>query len=154
MAFEMLHAVKRPTVLKLDPATDPNTVEAGMAAAVSSSGTLVVAGADSAAVVGVFQTQGYVPGYQSTGLLDSQINGAVGSPGGGQTVSLIAGSGAVFKTDQFVNLAGATIGSKVGVSSNGQLKVWAAGDVVGILIGKDNAMYLEESSMAIIQMRL
>jgi len=147
MAFEILHAVKRPTVLKLDSATDPNTVEAGMVGAVNSSGMLVVAGADSAAVVGVFQTQGYVPAYQSTGLLDSQIQGAVGSPGGGSKVSLVAGAGAVIKTDQFVNLAGATIGAKVGVGTGGKMKVWAAGDVVGLLIGK-------EDGMAVIQMRL
>jgi hypothetical protein len=149
MAFEILHAVKRPTVLKLGAAVDPNTVEAGMAAAVNTSGELVVAGADSAAVVGLFQTQGYVPAYQSTGIQKTQIQGAVGSAGGGSKVSLVAGAGAVVKVDAslFTNLAGAAIGSKVGTGAAGVLKVWASGDVVGLLIGKD-------TTSATIQMRL
>ena len=154
MALEILHVVKRPTFLALDAGTNPSNVQAGMAGAVSSAGTLVVAGANSSAFVGIFQTQGYVPAYQSTGLLDSMINGAPGNPGGGTKVSLVAGSGAVLKTDQFTNLAGATIGSLVGCDANGQLKVWASGDVVGILIGVDNSLLQESAPMAIIQMRL
>ncbi len=154
MALEILHAVKRPTVLKLDAGQSPAAVEAGMAMEVTTSGTMQVAGANSAKFVGIAQTQGYVPAYQSTGLQTTQIQGAVGSAGGGKSVSVVAGSGAVVKTDQFTNLAGATIGALVGCDANGALKVWASGDVVGILIGKDSSMYLENTTMAIIQMRL
>lgn len=149
MAFELLHAVKRPTVLKLSASVDKNLVEAGKVAAVNTSGELVIGGNDEAAPVGVFQVQGYVPAYQSTGLLDSQINGAVGSPGGGLTVSLIAGAGAVFKTSHVAGLNAAAIGSELVCGAGGVLKVkgMSSAPVVGLLIGKDG-------DMAVVQLRI
>jgi len=149
MAFELLHAVKRPTVLKLGSGVDKTLVEAGKVAAVNTSGELVIGADNEAAPVGIFQVQGYVPSYQSTGLLDSQVNGAVGSAGGGVTVSLIAGAGAVFKTDQFVSLSSAAIGSELVCGAGGKLKVKgvSTAPVVGLLIGKDG-------DLAIVQMRL
>lgn len=154
MALEILHVVKRPTFLALDPSVNPENVQAGMGAEVNSAGNSQPCSANSGKFVGVYQTQGYVPAYQSTGLQNSQPQGAPGSWQGGTKVSLLAGSGAVIKTDQFTNLSGATIGSLVGCDANGFLKVWASGDVVGILIGVDNSLLQEQNPMAIIQMRL
>jgi hypothetical protein len=149
MAFELLHAVKRPTVLKLNSAVDKTLIEAGKVAGVNTSGELVIGANDEAAPVGIFQVQGYVPSYQSTGLLDNQVNGAVGSAGGGVTVSLIAGAGAVFKTDQFVSLSAAAIGSQLVGGADGKLKVKgvSTAPVVGLLIGK-------EGDLAIVQLRI
>lgn len=130
--FEIMHAVKRPTVLKLSASVDKSLVIAGKLAAVNSSGELVIAGNDSAAVVGVFQTQAGVPAYQSTGLLDAQVNGAVGSPGGGDKVSLVAGAGAVIKTDQVAGTPAP--GTLLGSNGSGLLKAHSAGTVVGIVL--------------------
>lgn len=147
--FEILHVVKRPTVLNLDSSVNPASVEAGMVASVNSSGNMIIGVANDAAVVGIFQTQGYVPAYQSTGLLTSQPQGAVGSYQAGKKVSVIAGSGAVFKTDQFTSLAGVTIGALVGCDTAGKLKTWASGTVIGLLIGKDTT-----GTIGTVQMRL
>lgn len=137
--FEILHVVKRPTVLELDPGVDPASVEAGMVAAVNSSGFMQVGADDEAAPVGIFQTQGYVPAYQSTGLQLAQPQGAVGSYQAGKKVSVIAGAGAVFKTDQFISLSGATIGTEVVGGAGGLLKARgvSTAPTIGLLIGKD-----------------
>lgn len=149
MALELFHKVKANTYLKVAPATDKSTIVAGGVAAVNTSGQLVVGGADEARPVGIFFVQGDVPAYQSTGLLDAQIQGAVGSPGGGNTVSYLAGAGTVLKTDQFTNLGAAAIGSELVGDANGMLKVkgMSAAPTVAILLGK-------ESGFAVIQMRI
>lgn len=149
MAFELLYAVKRPTLLKLDPSVNVNNVQPGMVAIVNAAGNLAVGGAAATGVVGVFQVQGYVPPYQSTGLLATQLGGEPGSPGGGTKVSVIAGAGATFKTDQVVaGVLTATPGSKLESGALGKLQVATSGDVVGIFLG------LSSEGLAIVQMRL
>lgn len=149
MAFELLYAVKRPTLLKLDPAVNVNSVEPGLVAVVNSAGNLAIGGAAATGVVGVFQVQGYVPPYQSTGLLSTQLNGAPGIPGGGTKVSVIAGAGATFKTDQVVGaVLSATPGAKLESGAGGKLQIATTGDVVGIFLG------LSSEGYAIVQMRL
>lgn len=138
--FEIMHAIKRPTVLKLSASADKGLVLAGKLAAVNSSGELVIAGDNSAAVVGVFQTQASVPAYQSTGLLDAQINGAVGSAGGGDKVSLVAGAGAVIKTDQVAGTPAP--GTLLGSNSAGLFKAYSSGTVVGIVLKADADGYV------------
>jgi hypothetical protein len=138
--FEILHAVKRPTILKLSAGVDKGAVLAGKLAAVNSSGELEIAGNNSAAVVGVFQTEAAVPAYQSTGLLDGQVNGAVGSAGGGNKVSLVAGAGAVIKTDQVAGTPAA--GALLGSDASGLFKAHASGTVVGIVLKADADGYV------------
>ena len=149
MALETLHKVKANTYLKLNAAVVKTTVVAGKLAAVNTSGELVVGGANEAAPVGIFQVQGEVPAYQSTGLIDAQINGAVGSAGGGKTVSYLAGAGTMLKTDQITNLAGAAIGSELVGDANGLLKVkgMSTAPTVAILVAKDG-------TFGVIQMRI
>lgn len=53
--FEILHAVKRPTVCKLSAGVSKDAVLAGKLAKVNSSGELELAGNNDAAVVGVFR---------------------------------------------------------------------------------------------------
>jgi hypothetical protein len=130
--FEILHAVKRPTILKLSAGVSKDAVLAGKLGAVNSSGELEIAGNNSAAVVGVFQTEAAVPAYQSTGLLDGQVNGAVGSAGGGNKVSLVAGAGAVIKTDQVAGSPSA--GALLGSDGSGLFKAYSSGTVVGIVL--------------------
>lgn len=151
MALETLHKLKANTYLEVKPALDKNLIVPGAVAAVDANGYLVVGGADEAAPVGIFQVQGYVPPYQSTGLLDAQINGAVGSPGGGKKVSYLSGAGAMLKTDQFTDLAGAAIGSELVGDANGKLKVkgLSAAPVIAILVAKDAA-----AGMGVIQLRI
>jgi len=150
MAFEILHVVKRPTVLTLNTSVNVNNVVAGMVAIVDSTGFLNVGGDEATGVVGVFQTQAYVPPYESTGLLSTQINGQPGSPGGGKTVSVIAGSGAIFKTDQVISAGSITPGTKLVCGAGAQLKAYdaGAGDVVGLFLG------LDSTGLSIVQMRL
>lgn len=138
--FEIMHAIKRPTVLKLSASADKGLVLAGKLAAVNSSGELVIAGDNSAAVVGVFQTQASVPAYQSTGLLDAQINGAVGSAGGGDKVSLVAGAGAVIKTDQVAGTPAP--GTLLGSNGSGLFKAYSSGTVVGIVLKSEADGYV------------
>lgn len=138
--FEILHAVKRPTVLKLSAGVSKDAVLAGKLAKVNSSGELEIAGNNDAAVVGVFQTQASVPAYQSTGLLGAQVNGAVGSAGGGDKVSLVAGAGAVVKTDQVAGTPAP--GTLLGSDGSGLFKTYSSGTVVGIVLKHDADGYV------------
>ena len=141
MALNILHCVKRPTVLDLDSGVTLANVIPGKIAAVNSSGNMIIAGNNSAATVGVFQVPATIPAYQSTGLLTTQINGAVGSPGGGTRVSVVAGAGAVIQSDQMTGTpAPATL---LGANTDGTFKTYSSGDVVGIcLAGADaNGLY-------------
>lgn len=138
--FEILHAVKRPTVLKLSAGVSKDAVLAGKLAKVNSSGELEIAGNNDAAVVGVFQTQASVPAYQSTGLLSAQVNGAVGSAGGGDKVSLVAGAGAVIKTDQVAGTPAP--GALLGSDGSGLFKAYSSGTVVGIVLKSEADGYV------------
>lgn len=151
MALETLYKLKANTYLTVKVGTNKNTIIPGGVAAVDSTGALVVGGANEAAPVGIFQVQGNVPAYQSTGLLDAQINSAVGSPGGGKTVSYLSGAGAMLKTDQFTNLAGAAIGSELVGDAGGLLKVrgMSTAPTIALLVGKDLV-----NGYAIVQMRI
>lgn len=179
MALNILHVVKRPTVLDLDVSQYGNVVP-GMIAAVMnggtgpdsfSEGTMTVAGANSAATIGVFQVPSVIPAYQSTGLLLTQIQGAPGSPGGGTRVSVVAGSGAVIQSDQVVANAAFSSngnsgfplpGSLLGAAASGQFQIWNSGDVVGICLQgpavNDNTAHNDyagdEANMYTIQLRL
>lgn len=137
MALELLHVVKRPTFLELDSGVTLDDMVAGKLAAVNTSAKMVLAGDNSAVVIGVVQADAKVPDYESDGILRTQINGAVGSPGGGTRVSTVAGAGSVLATDQVSGLGGLTPGDQLGSDSTGKFKKHVSGNVVALLLKKD-----------------
>lgn len=163
MALNILHVIKRPTVLDLDQSVYGSVVP-GMAASVMAGGsgpngvsetTMTIAPVSSAAVIGLFQVPSVIPAYQSTGLLETQLAGAPGSPGGGTKVSVVAGAGAVVQTDQISGTpaAGALLGV---VGSAGLLGTYSAGTVVGIVLQlpADNALGSDYASAGLYTVQL
>jgi hypothetical protein len=136
MALRPLYLGHKDTRVELASSVDPKDVEAGMVAKVTSAG-LEVAGDEELAVVGLFFTQGYVPAYESHGLLEGQLNAEPGSPGGGDKVAVINAQ-SVVETDQWSGSLAA--GDFVVSDANGKLKKDAgSGTKIGIVVKEADA---------------
>lgn len=131
MALKPLYLGHKDTRIKLADSVDPKTVVAGMVAKVTTAG-LVLAGDEELAVTGLFFTQGDVPAYESTGLLDAQLNNEPGNPGGGDKVTQINAM-SVVETDQW---AGTLVAGDFVVSNaDAKLKKDAGtGTKIGIVV--------------------
>ena len=153
MALQTLYKIKANTYLDLPAGYNYSTVVPGGVAAVNSAGFLVVGADNEPSPVGIFQVQGFVPPYQSTGLLDAQINGATGSYLAGVTVSYLSGAGAMMLTDQVISLNSIPIGSYLVGGANGMLKAQgvSTAPVIAILVG---VSVQPEGTFAAIQMRI
>jgi hypothetical protein len=130
MALKPLYIGHKDTKIKLDPTVAAASVVAGLAAEVGTNG-LKIAGADSTKVVGLFGTQGNVNAYESTGLINAMLGGEPGNAGGGDKV-MVFNAMSVVMTDQIEGTP--AVGAKLGTHTNGKLKAYASGDVVGIVL--------------------